>query len=243
MSRFTLTKPLPSTRVTRDLVRSLETYIAQKTTALAGKTADEQALLASKRTTIKDDLGTEPLITIDEHAQNLFSDSTTEVEVEFRGAYKSNLEQLSIAIKFSDERIHSSVRISFEAPNAREVVVGIFDGLKRCIDTSPGRNSLFHPPAFWGGAIGALTFMVFMVAVWSWRFVPPVIAWALFALWLTLYLVWSVAPKFRPYTVFESDRANRRARGWDWLFKGLLGFLLFGTALTLMREKLAAWLQ
>jgi hypothetical protein len=57
---------------------------------------------------------------------------------------------------------------------------------------------------------------------------------------LSMFVVWSLAPKFRPFTVFESDRANRNTRAWDWTFKGFLGFLIFGTALALLRDYVIA---
>jgi hypothetical protein len=235
MAKFTLNKSLPSTRVTRDVVRSLETYIAQKTAALA-------ALLESRKTTIKDDHGTEQLGTIDERALTLFSDATTEVKVEF-SSYETSLGRLTIDVNFSLERIHSIVWISLEGPNAREVAVGLYAGIRQCVDTSPARNGLFHPPAFWQGVLVALPMGIFATSGLVSRFVSNGVYWVLMALGLTLFMLWFVAPKIRTYNVFDSDRANRRGRAWDWLFKGSIGFLLFGTVLALARDRIAEWFR
>lgn len=239
MSRFNLKKSLPSTRVTRELVRSLEKYIEKKTEFLAAKPTEElDALLAGRRTTVMDDLGTEQFGTIDEYAPSLFSNTTSSIEVEFIGPYQTSLRGLVIRVRLSGENMHTGIQIDYDAPNAREVVVGLYDGIKRCLETSPARNAFFHPPAFWQGVIGAFTYMLFLAAIATWRFMPTAVTFLLIALWLTLYLLWSVAPRFHPYTVFDSEQANRYARDFDWLIKGLLGFLLFGTLMTLMRDKL-----
>lgn len=242
MSRFNLKKSLSSTRVTRELVRSLEIYVEKRTESLAANPTEElNALLASRRTTVTDDLGTEQLGSIDEYASSLFSNTTTSIEVEFIGSYQTSLRNLTIRIRLSGENIHTGVQIDYDAPNAREVVVGLYDGIKRCLETSPARNAFFHPPAFWQGVISAFTYILFLAPIATWRFIPAALTFLLIALSFTLYLLWSVAPKFRPYTVFDSEQANRYARDFDWLIKGLLSFLLFGTLMTLMRDRLLSW--
>lgn len=161
MSRFNLKKSLPSTRVTRELVRSLEIYIEKRTESLAANPTEElNALLASRRTTITDDLGTEQFGSIDEYAPSLFSNTTTSIEIDFIGSYQTSLRSLTIRIRFSGENIHTRVQIDYDAPNAREVVVGLYDGIKRCLETSPARNAFFHPPGFWQGVIGTFIYIV-----------------------------------------------------------------------------------
>jgi hypothetical protein len=243
MPHFDLCKCPPSTRVTRQLVNSLENYVAKKKAALATN-PDEKGggWQWSQKTTIVDDLGSEPLSSIDEHTLPLFSDTTTSVKVRLSGTHMSSPSELILEVDLSKERSKCGIRISYDGPNAREVVVGLYDGIKRCLGTSPAHNALVHPPL--GGQLAILLLIQapFSAALASLFLSRADVAYPFLALGLVLLLLWLVIPRIRPYTVFDSDRANRYARAWDWFVKGFLTLLIFGTLLTLMGEKLFQWL-
>lgn len=157
-------------------------------------------------------------------------------ESSFRGPTRSSVDTLVVDLQFDESRTASRARISYTGANARALVTGFFEGVSACIATHPARNGWIHPASFWDGAIGALTFVVFWAATWSWTKATPPIAWSVSAVWLLMFTFTSVAPRFKPYTLFESNRSERLVRAWDWLAKGLLGFLIFGTLLTVLRD-------
>lgn len=146
MQSFTLEKPLPSTYVTRDLVRSVESYIASRVEALLATSEDaEAAIAAARKTTITDTLGTETVPSIDDFAPSRFPDTTTRVGIEFRGPTRSSVDTLVVDLQFDESRTASRARISYTGANARALVTGFFEGVSACIATHPARKWMDSP--------------------------------------------------------------------------------------------------
>lgn len=245
MSSFTLEKELPSTRVNKQLVDSIESYLARRFSAITG-TRDEAGpeVEAGRVTKITDELGIESLSSIQEFPSSIFPDSTTSIEIEFtRPPPESGMTYLRVAVHFHKERVHSRVRICCEGNNAKEFTAGIYQGILQCLQTAPARNGFFNPTPYCRGALGAIFFALLLGQVAALVYAPPGVALFLALVVLSHLFIWDIAPKMRPYTVFESDRANRNLRAWDWAFKGFLGFIVFGTGLTFLRDYIATVLN
>jgi hypothetical protein len=213
--------------------------MAARILALSTIPHEERGRIQSKlRTTITDALGTETLSSIDEFSPPLFPDTTTRVRVAYHGRYDSPLPDLQMTVSFHTNRLFNDVDIEYEGVNAREVATGLCEGVLQCVRTSPAHNAWINPPLPWSALISIATGVVFVLVGMLATTLPLGITAVLGALLLLMYFFWSVGPKLKPYTVFDSDQANRNARAWDWTIKGLAGFIIFGTAMTLVRERL-----
>jgi len=242
LSSFTLEKELPSTLVTKQLVTSIESYLTQRLSGLSDNRGEVSPEVEEGRVTkITDELGIESLGSIQEFPYSIFPDSTNAIEIEFtQPPLGSTMTYLRVAVRFHKERVHSRVRISCEGRNAKEFATGIYGGILQCLQTAPARNGFFNPKPYWRGALGAIFVVLILGQVAALVYAPPGAALFLALIVLSHLFIWDLAPKMRPYTVFESDRANRNLRAWDWAFKGFLGFIIFGTALTFLRDYIAA---
>jgi len=217
----------------------------QRLSALSGN-GDEVNLEvnAGRVTKITDKLGIESLSSIQEFHPSIFPDSTVSIETEFtKPPPESTMTYLRVAVHFHKERVHSRVRISCEGNNAKEFATGIYEGLLQYLQTAPARNGFFNPKPYCRGALGAIFVALILGQVAALVYAPPGVAFFLALIVLSHLFIWDIAPKMRPYTVFESDKSNRNMRAWDWAFKGFLGFIFFGTVLTFLRDYIVAALS
>jgi hypothetical protein len=243
MSDFDLDKKLPSTRVTRELIAALERYVLSRAEQLSSKGPDaREALAKCSTTTIEDDLGSETFSTITEYVHALFSDATRAVNVHFR-VYEPSLPRISIKINFSTEKSGTGIRIYYSGPNARETVMGLYDGLLECVKRYPAGNALYNPHPAIQGALTAVTVGAFWVVPLLWRIWPLANAVLLVVFWVLLFVYLIVMPRIRPYTVFDSHKAKQYEEAWRWTIRGLIGFVVFSSFLTILRDKVVSFLS
>ena len=234
MSTFSYEHGVPSIRLTKDVLEALERYIPNRI-AEACNIAPEDARKGFS-IHIVDREGTEHFDSIEQFTPSRFSDSTEKITVDL-DARKWSKEGpfVSISLRFSRTRLFSSILITATAPNAREISVGLKDGVLRMLDPHKTWHWWCHPTAeVWGTYIAASIGLA--VAAWQLHSKQPVYPLLLVTIMaFCLYALQSLL-NLRPYTIFDSRAAERGDKIWSWFAKGLMTFLVFGTLLTLIRK-------
>lgn len=231
---FTYEHPLPSLRVTKDFLASLEQYLLKRVVDSALVSTEEaQASLVIK---VNDSFGSEKLNSISQFDASRFSDSTTQIEIELGSPYRRDGMRLKIRLNFARGRLFSTVAISATTPNARDFVLGLKDGIMRVVDPQRTWHWVCHPNAQgWGAFIGIGAILGVSLFRLDAKDILYPFSLGAFA-FVFLYL--SQLSSLRPYTVFDSRASERSDKIWSWLIGGLGTFLLFGTLLTFIRRPL-----
>ena len=229
---FAYDHPLPSLRVTKDFLVSLEEYLVKKVSETSLMSLEEAQ--AALRIEIDDSLGSERLNSIAQLDASCFSDSTNRIEVELEAPYRKDDRRLRIRLSFSKGRLFSTLAISATAPNARDVVLSLKEGIFRVVDPQRTWHWLFHPnPQTWGvvSVIGII--LVYLL-------IHQDLKGSIFPLTLvTFAFIWFYLFKFgslRPYIAFDSRASKRYDKIWSWFITGLGTFIFFGTLFTLFRR-------
>ena len=231
---FSHEQPLPSLRVTKELLKSLEKYLVKRVVDAAILTEEEAKLALSIR--IEDSLGTEKIISIDQMTPSRFADSTSRVEIEIDSPYRRDGIRLRVRLNFAKGRLFSTLAISATMPNAREVALGLRDGLLRVLEPQRTWHWIVHPSAQWWGCVMGVSLWVgyYLFSTDGKEPYYPILL-AIFAfVWFYLFGFGTL----RPYTTFESRASDRSDKIWSWFLGGAGTFLLFGTALTFLRRPL-----
>ncbi len=233
MSEFTLEKRITSCLVTKDLLRQLEVYLVQYIAKIIDIPPD--MLRESLSISISDSLGTETLKSISNYLPSLFPKSITEVRIDL---YLVHPKHISVSIHFGKDKTSSQISIRYKAKQAREVVMAIDGGLRQIFEPSTNANNIFHPPEaamlmiwFLGMLVGPVSMFAFAKGAFSIGVIGTVTV-------LTLIFYTFVGPVIKPYITFDTQRYAAMKRWSDWIIRGFIGFLIFGTLLTLLRRQI-----
>lgn len=231
---FAYEHSLPSLRLTKDFLESLERYIIKRAGDLTVMNPEE--IKACLRIKIDDRFGSENLNSIARLDSSRFEDSTSRVELELDTPYRSDGIKLRVRLNFSKGRLFSTVSIAATMPNARDVSLSLKDGILRMLDPQRTWHWVCHPIAsVWGiiFGVGAMS-MYSLYQSESNGFVKPMALGLSILLWFYLFYIGTL----RTYTVFDSRASERADKIWSWLIGGIGTFLIFGTLLTLLRRQI-----
>jgi hypothetical protein len=232
MQEFRLDKKLPSALITKDLIKSIETYLYQRATDLRNDASDKKESIVQE-IKITDSLGTETIVSIDEYAPIKFPDTTKAIEVVFKGPNWGSNSSIDVNIQFSKERDSSRMRISYTGTNARALVNGIAEGISGCLSTHRTRNAWFHLGMF-GDMIpfflGFVSIALSLAILFSWIYIGPhhVRIGILFLNFTLIVLFYNISKQIRPFSTFDSNRSDLYGKIWNFFFAGLLGLIIFG---------------
>ena len=231
MKSFSLTKTIRPCYITKDVLRQLEEYLNQqvpKTLAIDGSQLQKNYSLS-----IVDDLGTEVFSTISEFTFPRFVDTTNEIQVEFAIRHPIFL-QLSIRLGDSkDSRI--SLKCSSESP--REAASAIYDSIKRIIESNKSANVYVFPPPIAGGLIFLFGMLLFATGTTLINKKFETTGYLILFVVLCIVLFFFFGVMFRRYIEFETNLNTRHSNLFDWFIKGFIAWIVFGTALVLLRKK------
>lgn len=231
MTHFRSETELPSTRVSRELLKSLENYIIERVRVYAeGVKEGHRDNIQGLKITITDSFGAETINTINQFIPTKFPDSTESIEVSYSAPWRTEFKRLDVIIKFNKERRHSTICISYEGTNSREFCHGWVSGIRECLKPHVTYNNFFHP-RFIPQAVAYTIFLFAVIFMWSkdMSTLSPLRVLGLggvtFFLWMYL-VAW---PWFKPYTVFDSPQADNKETWWNYhwraicLFAGVIG--------------------
>ncbi|MDP1675195.1 MAG: hypothetical protein Q8L65_19055 [Burkholderiales bacterium] len=231
---FNFENRLPSIRVTKDFLGALERYLLKKVVEVG--MVDEDKALSCIEIKIEDSLGSERLSSISQFESSRFSDSTSRIEIEFERPYIGDGKRLKIRLNFTKNRLFTSLAISASAPNARELVLGLRDGILRTIEPQNTWHWIFHPNAAISGLIfgGGVILGVQMFRIGPTDPSQLFVTGGFIFVWIYLFLLGT----WFPYTGFDSKSAERAGKIFNWLLTGVATFLVFGTLFTMLRRPL-----
>lgn len=233
-TRFSLEKQIPSCHVTKGLLNDIEEFLTKELSQLneeAHKNFGEYYKIK-----FTDRMGEEILNSIVDYKDTQFINSIYEVK-QYYDIYKPV--RFSIEIIFNKkDKIFSKVNISYYGFGSREYVINIYDKLLRILETHRTYNWAFHPHPIILGALWTLT------CIGSGFGFSDLISGhttrgcivALFSAILLLYF--GIGYKIKTFISFDTKAFNNAQNWYEWIIKGILGFLLFGTLLFLFRKKL-----
>jgi hypothetical protein len=227
MALFSLEQKIPSCNVSKDFIKQIEEYLLKEVPELVQLPPD--SFKDKYYVSLGDKYGTETLTSISEYRPATFADS-----IEYLTLSTGAATPLEVKIRFTTEPRRSRIEISYQAPQAREVVMGVYEGLRKLLEPHRNMHFFFHPNMIIQPFLVILLFAstVFPVGFWkeSWSTLCAGVA--------LLIVTYSVAHWFKPYVAFET-RVNRIKAKWaDWFVGGLATFIVFGTILTLVRKKI-----
>ena len=180
---------------------------------------------------ITDSIGSETLAGVKDYKFHFFPNDVKTVTLWL-------LPSPMIRINFDTESITSSVAITLDDPNARELARGILAGILDIIRPFETRNYLFDPAR---GLSIALLFAAYIVAwvagsnlltsrLLQLRSDQAIIIGGTVTAVFVFPLAWFVH-RLRPYMTFETRLNQSRARIWNWFVFGVFGSLVAGVIL------------
>ena len=228
MPNFRLEKKLTSYEVSSDLLTDIERYLFEKVPEITKRDSNE--IKEDYSVEITDNLGTERLKSISEYPSSSFQDSTNEIMLSLK-SFGQKQKYLGVRIRFNRDKLFSHIAVEYDGTNAREITISIFAGIKRIMDPYKTNNRFYHPP-------GLLDMALFLIMIQS---LLTIIFWcenliytqriAALSIIIILILYWGIGKKIHPYTVFDSRKSRNYKKWSNWLFYGILGFIIFDLAL------------
>jgi hypothetical protein len=215
MTQFRDDRELPSTKVTKDLLKSLEQYIIERTSNPLGKKDEQHAGATGIQVSITDGTRTETIETIDQFTPTRFSDTTKSIELSYMG---TSLSGFHITVRFEPERHFSQMRVAYEGPGAKEVGGGVVAGILECLAPHKTGNKWLHPEI---ATQTALAFMLVVVMfLWLKGIVAPpaIVPYIGVVLFCGIMYVW-VWPWLKPFTTFDSPLTDRKDVWWKYMWR------------------------
>lgn len=214
---------LPSTLIDIKAIANLEKYIAQRVSQLDVNIKPTlpgmEYLMPAYKLTVSDSQGKLEMRSISLFSRDMFDNDTSSINLSYGRLLGSNT--LAIDIKFTRERYNSTLKISYKGENAREIVEGIKIGILNVLQENKTSNSFYH--SIWLQIV--LIFLMAIAITGSLRnFVPVSPDWWVFLIPIILGLfIMNIAPRVKPYTVFDSMNSRSNA-GWNkFLVEAIIG--------------------
>ena len=232
---FSYRQKLNSLKITKDFLTALEQYLLKWVVDAEIIPQDEAPKSLSIE--IEDKHGTETMISISQLNSSRFPDSTSAINIVLRKPFMRDGMNFSVNISFSRGSRSSTLRIDSKMPNAREVVLGLKDGILRMLEQQKTWHWMAHPNlTVWFGLNATL--VILSVALNS-EIVTERYSFYLIGVIVSILIYWvGGVGVLRRYTVFDSRASERDDKIWGWLITGIGTFLVFGTLFTFFRRQL-----
>jgi hypothetical protein len=202
MTHFKDERELPSTKVTKELLKSLEQYIITR------------GLFGKKNVSITDGTRTETIETIDDFVQAKFSSTTKSIEFSYMGTVPP---VFHIMVRFETDRHFSKIYVEYEGPVAQEVGRGVVSNMLDCLAPYTTSNKWFHPDMATKTALAFI--LVVVMFVWLKGVVaPPPLVPYIGGVWLCGIMYVFVCPWFKPYTTFDSPLSDKKDVWWKYMW-------------------------
>lgn len=233
MSDYRLEKEVISCEVTKELLTNIEEYLIKKISSIFGVTED--GVRKNYTIAISDEYGIESINSISEYNLPKFDDSVTEIILHISIQEKSKL--FRINIKFSKLRTLSKITISYNDNNSKEVVIGLYEGIKKIINTKKTINKIFNPSEkanfiLLGILIGSISLFYTYIAKNN-----VLLSLIYLGISMPIIIYMTILKKIFPYILFETNQSNKKKKVIEWFVFGLFTFIIFGTLLVALRRK------
>lgn len=225
VTTFSLAKKIRPCYVTKSGLKLLEDYLLKTVPEIIAK--DNPQPKTSYSMSISDDLGAEVIRSISDFSFPKFSDSTSEIVLDFS---VDNPNPLQLSVRLADED-NSRISLKHSSNNPRETVSAILDGIKRILESDKIGNGIFYLSNNVKAMLAIAGILLFVLGAelltTPWRQIGIVCLAAVGG----LILFFSVGRKLNRYIEFESNSYQTRKAWNNWFKLGLVGFLIFSIAL------------
>lgn len=218
MDSFRDERELPSIKVTKELLESLEQYILGQASNLLGKMGEQAARVGRFKVSITDGPGTVTMGSFDQFNPTKFSNTTKAIELSYTSA---SLIGLDITVMFDLDRRSSKMRVACGGAGAQEFVRGVVAGIRDCLAGHTTWNKWFHPVLEIQYALAFISLGI--TVLWLKGLVsPPAVFPHMGGLYfIGILYVW-VCPWFKPYTTFDSPRSDSKDIWWKRIWGGII---------------------
>jgi len=244
LSEYSLKKPLPSCTVDKTLLQELEDYLHKKVSEAIPPTEDEKASGLSMRNyhlTIEDSFGEETIKSAIDIDRSYFPDDTKAIRLEYRARNKDN--RIDIKITFSASSVlpeFSELKITFQGASSREFVTGLAHQIIHRLEPYK-TNSRYFSITLGKFLFAAFLFAISLVGI-SYGLEHSTSLAKFFLTssvsFLILVIAWVILLFLKPYSKFNTRRNEQFDKWINWVFAGVLAFILFTVVGVYFRQKL-----
>lgn len=241
--KYVINQHIPACHVNKDFLNKLEDYIKSKIPNLIG--ISKKILSEKYSITISDEKGEEEINSISNYTSNLFPDSIKNIKIRVSIFLEKDFH---LNVNFNKEQLglySNNIEISYESKKAREIVLGIHEGIKQIIESYRNHNELYHLSEhndifIFPASIFLFYFSLMMLSDKYYVF------FVIFFFAGSLILIYNViGKKFKPFITFETNHYFRVQKSYN-TFKAILIAVIaaiFITYITGVWEKLKAWIK
>lgn len=226
MERYSLDKKIPSCFVSKKLIGQLERYLKERLLKkMKGILSLDEKYKSEYKLYLKDDLGEEQLVSIDEYHRDKFSSDINQLSLD----YAINYSDLKISIRFSKDYYFSYVKIDLHCDGAKEVALGILNEINEIIKENRTIHFVFYNKfAF---SIFCIYFLSTLLNWISFQY-SSVLRDFIFFLGIAYFL----ARQISPYSTFETVNKEKQDKTVSWFLNGMAGVFVFGVIATALRN-------
>ncbi len=234
MTRYTLTKKLPSCRVDLKMVRQLEKYLKQR---LAKQLADALKEKGNKDVTfdysvaIADKYGKEDFHSIEDYHLEQFPSQIKRLRIAFGSPFSA----FNLILSFGTDLLYSEIELDVRTENSKELAHGIIFEIEQMLKEKSTIHSIFYGKTAF--AIFAIFIMLFSTSAIFFSTGSDMVAkvWVFIML---LCLVYGPIRLIAPYTEFDTQMNLNINSTVRWVLNGLAGVFIFGVLANYFRTLL-----
>jgi ABC-type multidrug transport system permease subunit len=234
MTRYAITKKLPSCRVDLKMVRQLEKYLNQRlakqlTDVLKEKGKEDLAFRYS--VSIADKYGKEDFHSIEDYHLEQFPSQIKRLRI----AFGSPFSDFNLVLSFGTDLLYSEIELDVSTENSKELAHGIIFEVEQMLKETQTIHSLFHGK--FSFAVYAIFIMFFSTASLFLSSGRDIVAkgWLFIML---LCIIYAPLKFISPYTEFDTQRNSNINSMVKWVLNGLAGVFIFGAIASYLRTVL-----
>jgi hypothetical protein len=228
MERYSLDKKIPSCFVSKKLIEQLERYLKERLLKkMKGILSLDEKYKFEYKLYLKDNLGEEQLVSIDEYHRDKFSNDINKISLD----YSINYSDLKISINFSKDYYFSDLKINLHCNGATEVTLGILNEINEIIKESGTIHFVFYNKFAW--SIYCIWFLSIFLDWISFSYSRELRDFIFF-----LGIAYFLARQISPYSSFETVNKGKQDKVVSWFLNGMASVFFFGVIATAIRNVL-----
>jgi len=231
MNKFEIAKPIIACHISKELLNELEKYIRYEIPKQIG--VSKETIYEKYSISIQDESGEEKIKEIFNYPLSIFPDSTNKIEIQ---VYVYQPKDFTFSINFDKEYSgkYNKIRISYESDNARETALGIYEGIKRIIESHRNHNEFFHPSLGIELIIDMTKFLFLYTSFFLIYQKYHVLALISFLIFLGMIIYQFTGNVFKRYITFETNYNSKLQKSFKFYRNVLLSllFLILGIIIT-----------
>lgn len=233
MNSYNLQKRISSFYVDKRLVQDIEDFFFKDIPEILPwiKAIKDDQLIEIK---VYDSFGEERLSKIQDHKQHLFRDDTRALTIEYKGSFLEK--NVNILIRFSKEVDEADITINLMDQKAREGIAAIEQGVESVLNQKRTINWVLYPTETLGLLVSFITLASGIILISD--NIHPIFRKVSGIVFILLFIFYIARKLLKPYSSFDTNRQKKYDTFFNWFLLALLGFILFTTVATSIRQNL-----